>query len=888
MHSAPLPPSSSAAFFRRLLAGILLVNLFVVALATLWLSHARQQDLDNAGVATRNLSKVLEQNIAGTVKRIDLALLTMTDEFAVRGADARLLDRLLAQQLSRLPELESLRIADAQGFVRYGPGAAPGVNVADRDYFIAARDATQAGLVISKPVFARISKKWAIVFARRLSRPDGSFAGVVYANLALEHLTRTFSAIDVGTRGAVTLRDGELGIIARYPEPQGAGSTVGNKVVTPTFRGMVDAGLAAGTFTVHAGIDGIERVFSYRKIGDYPLYVIVGLANDETLAGWREEAAWAAALLAIFIFVTLAAARLLFGTWKRQVAAAEALMRQETKFHTLADFTYDWEYWLDADQREILYMTPSCERITGYSPEDFAAESDLLKRIVHPDDRAAMAEHLCGYAEHTEQAIDFRIRRRDGEIRWIAHACRPVYAAGGQFLGRRVSNRDITERKQAEEALQRADERLNEAQQIAQIGSWELDLVANTLAWSDETFRIFEIDPAKFDASYEAFLALIEPEERERVNLAYTAAVKNRLPYDLIHRLLMPDGSVKYVHEHCRTFYDDADGKPLRSFGTVQDVTLRVLTEESIRESEERYRTIADYTYDWEYWQGTQSEFLYISPSCQRVTGYTQADFISNPNLVYDIIHPEDRSVMDAHIADIRHEDEGSLDFRIVRKDGGIRWIAHGCRAVYAKDGRFLGRRASNRDITDRKSVEEQVQQLAYFDTLTGLPNRRLLFDRLDRALTQAKRFGRSLAIMFLDLDNFKKINDTLGHDAGDELLKEVAMRLETCVRSGDTVARQGGDEFIIVLAEIAEPRDAARVAEKIVAVLGGAPVRLAEQELQVTTSIGIAVYPINGDDDVRELLKKADQAMYAAKTAGRNGYRFYADSDAAAERLPP
>ena len=196
---------------------------------------------------------------------------------------------------------------------------------------------------------------------------------------------------------------------------------------------------------------------------------------------------------------------------------------------------------------------------------------------------------------------------------------------------------------------------------------------------------------------------------------------------------------------------------------------------------------------------------------------------------------------------------------------------------MYAKDGRFLGRRASNRDITDRKSVEEQVQQLAYFDTLTGLPNRRMLFDRLDRALSQAKRFARSLAIMFLDLDHFKQINDTLGHDAGDELLKEVAMRLETCVRSGDTVARQGGDEFIIVLAEIAEPADAARVAEKIVKALAE-PVCVADRMLQVTTSIGIAVYPINGADDVRELLKKADKAMYTAKAAGRNGYRFFSD----------
>ncbi|MBI5107370.1 MAG: diguanylate cyclase [Rhodocyclales bacterium] len=425
--------------------------------------------------------------------------------------------------------------------------------------------------------------------------------------------------------------------------------------------------------------------------------------------------------------------------------------------------------------------------------------------------------------------------------------------------------------------LARSTKRLSDAQRIAMIGDWELNHVHNTLTWSDEIFHIFEIDQGKVGASYDAYLAAIHPDDRERVSQAYEASAKNRLPYEISYRLLLPSGTIKYVRECCETSYAP-DGKPLRSNATVQDVTMSRLAEESLKESEERFRTVADYTYDWEYWQGPQGEILYISPSCQRITGYSQADFISHPHLLYDIIATEDRHVMDRHLADTRQEHEGNLDFRIVRKDGGIRWIAQGCRAVYANDGRFLGRRASNRDITDRKIIEEQVQQLAYFDTLTGLPNRRMLFDRLERALTQAKRFERSLAIMFLDLDNFKKINDTLGHDAGDELLKEVAVRLEACIRSGDTVARQGGDEFIIVLAEIAESRDAALVAEKIVAILTSNPVRIAGQSLEVTTSIGIAVYSVNSSDDARELLKKADKAMYAAKAAGRNGYRFFED----------
>lgn len=178
-------------------------------------------------------------------------------------------------------------------------------------------------------------------------------------------------------------------------------------------------------------------------------------------------------------------------------------------------------------------------------------------------------------------------------------------------------------------------------------------------------------------------------------------------------------------------------------------------------------------------------------------------------------------------------------------------------------------------DITEQKRMEEEIWNLAFLDPLTNLPNRRMLSDRLAHALSQAKRNERSLAIMFLDLDNFKTINDTLGHDVGDELLKEVAARLNACVRVGDTVSRTGGDEFVIVLAEVASPDDAALVGDKIIKAIT-APMQIADNTLHVSTSIGIAVYPISGSDDAQELMRKADKALYVAKAAGRNGYKFF------------
>src|SRR6185369_6918612 len=180
--------------------------------------------------------------------------------------------------------------------------------------------------------------------------------------------------------------------------------------------------------------------------------------------------------------------------------------------------------------------------------------------------------------------------------------------------------------------------------------------------------------------------------------------------------------------------------------------------------------------------------------------------------------------------------------------------------------------------VTMKRRIQEQnnyIRNMAYYDALTGLPNRRLLLDRLNHALAQARRYQRSMALLFLDLDNFKHVNDTMGHDIGDELLKVVAGRLQACVRVIDTVCRQGGDEFIIVLTEIAHPQGVAVVANKIIEVISE-PISLQEKELRITTSIGIAVYSVAGTDDEKELMKKADRAMYEAKYKGGNGFMFY------------
>jgi diguanylate cyclase (GGDEF)-like protein/PAS domain S-box-containing protein len=523
----------------------------------------------------------------------------------------------------------------------------------------------------------------------------------------------------------------------------------------------------------------------------------------------------------------------------------------------------------------LLVCNPAAEEITGYALEELRGRDWfelLVPRARYPQVWQEFERLMAGGMPRN---FENPILTKSGAEKYIVWQ-NSILRQAGQPDRMIACGIDISARKETEEALANTSMRLLEAQRMAHIGNWERDCVTDRMSCSAEMQSIIGATHCTGCAScgFARLLGAIHADDRARFVQDYETSVAQRQPFELTHRIVQADGTVSYVHTHCETLYDGA-GKPLRSLGTMQDVTANVLAEMSLRESEERFRTIADYTYDWEYWEGPQGEILYTSQSCQEVTGYSVTDFIVQPELIYLIIHPDDRALMEGHRTDILHEDAGTITFRIVRRDGAVRWIAHGCRRVFGRNGRFMGRRASNRDITELKEAEEQIRQLAYYDTLTQLPNRRLLLDRLDHALAQARRFHRSLAVMFLDLDRFKLINDTLGHSCGDELLKQVAGRLTACVREGDTVARPGGDEFVIVLTEVSQPRDAARVAEKVIAAFD-TPFAITDQRLRVTTSIGIAIYPIDGSDDVNELMKKADMAMYRAKEAGRNGYRFF------------
>ncbi|MHC4574019.1 MAG: MASE3 domain-containing protein [Planctomycetota bacterium] len=278
----------------------------------------------------------------------------------------------------------------------------------------------------------------------------------------------------------------------------------------------------------------------------------------------------------------------------------EKLREAELRYRTVADFNYDWEYWENPDYT-LNYVSPSCERITGYKTEDFADNPRLVAEIVLDEDRDVWEQHH-GHAlgEPKLREVQFRIRRKDGEIRWIEHGCQPVKSSEGRFLGFRVSNRDITERKRSEQALQtrttalkKKEQSLSEAQRMAHLGSWDWNIVTNELSLSEEVYRILGRGPEDFDSTHDALLAFVHPDDRGRVKEAVNRSLENReAPYRIEYRIVRPDGSERIVRDQGAIMLNK-DGEPIRMSGTIHDRTEHKRAEEELARSRDALSTLA-------------------------------------------------------------------------------------------------------------------------------------------------------------------------------------------------------------------------------------------------------------------------------------------------------
>ncbi len=304
------------------------------------------------------------------------------------------------------------------------------------------------------------------------------------------------------------------------------------------------------------------------------------------------------------------------------------------------------------------------------------------------------------------------------------------------------------------------------------------------------------------------------------------------------------------------------------------DITEHKLAEDSIRESEQKYRTIIENIEDGYHELDFSGNIIFFNDSLLRMLGYSRDEFTG---MNYRNLTDEETARLVLQVCDEVYrtgKPSGGIEIEVMQKNGTMRVVEISVSLILDAKGHEVGFRNLIRDVTERKKSEETIRRLAYHDALTGLPNRLLFTDRLNMAITRAKRNRQYLAVMILDLDYFKDINDTLGHHMGDRLLQDVGSRLTGLLRKGDTIARMGGDEFLVLLPEINNVTVTTMIAQKIVESFQS-PFVIDDRKLHITTSIGIAIYP-DVSDDVETLIKHADIAMYCAKGSGRNNYKLF------------
>lgn len=597
------------------------------------------------------------------------------------------------------------------------------------------------------------------------------------------------------------------------------------------------------------------------------------------------------------------------------------------------------------------------------------------------------------------EAIEGKEGSYEGEYRstlsdthlWVIMHYAPLCDTDGTVEGGIAIIEDITERKAAEDETNKLLANLRQAEKIAQIGNWHLDLSGNNLEWSDEIFHIFELDKETFVPTYEAFLNVIHPDDRREVSHAYENSLITKQKYEISHRLLMKDGRIKYVNEQCETKFD-SNGTPLCSLGTVQNISEQMEYQIRLEKSEHTLLYLLKMSpIAVRIAKSEGSEVVFANEAYARliqadvstVLGKNPKNYyahkeeydtivtqINNKEVIYDRlveliinnqifwalasympIEFEGKSCVLGWFYDITEEknlqkelevqrdefktifnnskdgiaildkDSNFLDFndaylemtgftreelltktcislsapadiersveamKTIFEVGFIKGFEKTC---IVKDGKqlYINMTATllpdkkrvlvnTKDVTAMKEHALQLEYIAHYDALTGLPNRILEADRLHQGMIQTLRRGERLAVLYLDLDGFKAVNDNYGHSIGDQLLIALSTRMKKALREGDTLCRLGGDEFVAILVDLHDMSDAIPIIHRLLEA-ASQPISLGALMVQVSASIGVTFYPQADEVDGDQLIRQADQAMYVAKQSGKNRYHVF------------
>jgi diguanylate cyclase (GGDEF)-like protein/PAS domain S-box-containing protein len=531
------------------------------------------------------------------------------------------------------------------------------------------------------------------------------------------------------------------------------------------------------------------------------------------------------------------------------------LRRSEERYRNLVGALPDTGVVVVDEELRFVMAAGSALDQAGWNPEELVGQSavEILsaahRESIVDDYRAALAGVGC---EREVTAPTGRTYRT---------AFRPL--GDGEAMAVTI---DITEQLAQAAELQRA-------QALASTGSWRWDAASEVMTWSPELCRIYGLDPSQPLPSFASFLStMVEPADREQVARATREALRDGRPADFEMGIVRVGGERRVLHSRVRPVLD-ADGTTTRIEGVSQDVTRQREAERLRREAEQRFEVAFDRAPIGMFLGDGEGRWTRVNAALCRITGFTREELLGFGPLA--LVHPEDVAVVREKLAAVGDVDI-ALDHRLVHRDGHAVWVTASATLVRDAEGAPVHVLGQMQDVTARREYEERLKHLADHDPLTALRNRRSFEVALDAHVARTRRYGPAGALMVVDLDGFKEVNDQLGHAAGDELIVRCAAALRGRLRETDVLARLGGDEFAVLLPVEAAPQATVVAGALVDAVREAAAGFGGGRVAGVTASVGIATVDadtVTGD----ELLVRADLAMYAAKAAGRDRFAVFA-----------
>lgn len=514
---------------------------------------------------------------------------------------------------------------------------------------------------------------------------------------------------------------------------------------------------------------------------------------------------------------------------------------------------------------EYIYINKALSTLLGRSSENilFKNDFDLFSEDIAQRSRA---DDILVMQSNREITRVEKIYLK-GHERVLKSIKKPLFKDGklygvlGEFL-------DITEHTLERRSHQKLCYGLNKAQELAKIGHWELDNRRDALFWSDEVYRIFGAKPQAFEPTNEKFFSFVHPEDRELVYQSYQKSLQEKSYYHIVHRIIKENNEIAFAEERC-IHQLDREGNITRSIGTIHDITQERIAQNELMLSAEVFARMSDAVVITD----ENRVIIKVNEAFSKITGYTQSEVVGEQtSMLNSGRHSKEFHEDMWQQINSNGEYHGEVEDR--KKSGEVYISDITIMAIHNEHQLLTNYISIFSDVTDTKVKDTLIHNLAYYDHLTKLPNRTLFQERFLDKVKYAKRNQKKIAMLFLDMDNFKNINDTMGHLVGDKFLIEVVSTLKSNLRAQDTIARQGGDEFTILIDNFEKIEDILPLIEKIVNRFKS-PLMVENTKLYSGVSMGISIYPDDGKDFIK-LVKCADTAMYHVKENGKSGFHFF------------